>query len=348
MHFEQSNGWARFQQAAGRNVYVVSPSRVVPYSAALERRDDEGIAVEKRIAGPLKFLEINGWGLPQDGTVSGRVQVLRDSGKRMDVVFVRWTPTREFPISNFQFSNLRCSYVVEPRILTRQVPPRATLIIDLTKSEDELLSGMHEKTRYNIHLAERKGVVARSVGAKEAFASFWQLMQDTARRDNIGIHPEEYYRKMLGIMEPPLGPLLSKEGMGRLPYAGAHLYLAVHGGVPIATAILITYEDTATFLHGGSSNANRHVMAPHLLQWRMMQFAKAQGMKWYDMWGISPQDTRYKIQDTKPDSWAGITRFKMGFGGEAKEGAGTYDVVVNQPLYKLLTLAQKAKSIFTM
>ncbi|MFA4873401.1 MAG: peptidoglycan bridge formation glycyltransferase FemA/FemB family protein [Patescibacteria group bacterium] len=353
MHFEQSNGWARFQQAAGKNVYVVSPLRVTPFTAALERRDSEGIAVEKRIAGPLKFLEINGWALPQDSTVSRHEQVLRDIGKRTGAVFVRWTPTREFPISNIsrsgaipltfeknirgagQFPNRSGLNIIEPCILTRQVPPRATLLIDLTKSEKELLNDMHEKTRYNIHLSVRKGVAADEVNPKDGFSIFWALMQDTAQRDKIGIHPRKYYEMMLQELNAP-------------GEAQAHLFIAKHQGKPLAAAILITCGDTATYLHGGSSSMDRNLMAPHLLQWKMIQFAKAQGMKWYDMWGISPQDTRYKTQDTKPDSWAGITRFKMGFGGEEKEGAGTYDVVVKQFLYKLLTLAQTAKSILKM
>jgi lipid II:glycine glycyltransferase (peptidoglycan interpeptide bridge formation enzyme) len=180
----------------------------------------------------------------------------------------------------------------------------------------------------------------RSVDAKEGFASFWRLMQDTAHRDKIGIHPEEYYRKMLEIMEfynQDSPPNKGETERG----CRAHLFIATFENTPLATAILITYEDTATYLHGGSSSMDRNLMAPHLLQWKIIQFAKAQGMRWYDMWGISPQDT-------KPDSWAGITRFKMGFGGKAQEGAGTYDVVVKQSLYKLLTLAQIVKSILKM
>src|SRR3989338_3534382 len=349
MHFEQSNGWARFQQAVGKNVYMVSPSGVVPFSAARERRDGEGIAVEKCIIGSLKFLEINGWTLPSGNTLQKYEQVLLDIGKRVDAVFVRWTPPWKIPNPKSQILKLDTTLnVTIPQILVRQVPPRATLLTDLTKSEEELLNDMHEKTRYNIHLSERKGVVARSVNAKEGFASFWQLMQDTAHRDKIGIHPEEYYRKMLELMEPYNKDFPPSKGETERG-CRAHLFIATFGNTPLASAILITCGDTATYLHGGSSSMDRNLMAPHLLQWKMMQFAKDQGTRWYDMWGVAPEALRTQNSKLKTQnySWAGITRFKMGFGGKVQEGAGTYDVVCKPFVYKLLSAAQSARSFFT-
>src|SRR3990167_8140330 len=98
---------------------------------------------------------------------------------------------------NFQFPILKNSEVVEPRVLIRQVPPKATLIVDLAKDEGTLLQEMHEKTRYNIRLAERQGVRANTMSVQEGFDAFWTLMQETARRDRIGLHAQDYYRKML-------------------------------------------------------------------------------------------------------------------------------------------------------
>ncbi|MEW6610476.1 MAG: peptidoglycan bridge formation glycyltransferase FemA/FemB family protein [Patescibacteria group bacterium] len=332
MHFEQSNEWARFQQALGRSVYVVSPTKYVPFIAQ-KRGEGEGIAVEKRIVGTFRYLDINGW----NGLVGEReadtVLSLLNAGKRLGAVWVRWTPNWEIPNPKSQIPKWNIElHVTRPMILIRHVPPSTTLVIDVTKSEEELLSGMHEKTRYNIRLAERKGVVAQEADVQEGFASFWRLMQETARRDKIGVYSEEYYRTMLETM---------REG-GTI----AHLFLAQFQNAPLATAIVMSCGDTATFLHGGSASEHRNLMAPHLLQWRMMQWAKQKGFQWYDFWGIAPQIQNPKSKIQNYGSWAGITRFKMGFGGEVKKGMGTFDIVCRPFEYKVMSLGRIVKDLF--
>jgi lipid II:glycine glycyltransferase (peptidoglycan interpeptide bridge formation enzyme) len=286
-------------------------------------------------------------------TFEQTVSALNELGKKTRAVFVRWTPPRKITNSpalagsrlplkeeikerdKSQIPNLKGIDIVEPKILVHQVPPKATLVIDLAKNEEVLLQEMHEKTRYNIRLAERKGVVAQQVSVQEGFEKFWALMRDTARRDAIGIHAKAYYRKMLEIAQ------------GEEPTT--HLFLAQLADAPLAAALLVVSGDTATYLHGGSSSAQRNLMAPYVLQWRMMQFARARGMRWYDMWGIAPSTTE-KLTNRKTDEqnrhpWAGITRFKMGFGGEVREGAGTFDIVCRQVPYRVLSLGRLLKDL---
>jgi len=329
MHFEQTNEWARFQQAVGRRVYAISSSRVTLLNEGRDVEEGEGAAIEKKIFTCLRYWEVNG-GMPVPGMgFAHAAQVLLEAGKKAGAVFVRWTPSREFPISNFQFPILKNSEVVEPRVLIRQVPPKATLIVDLAKDEGTLLQEMHEKTRYNIRLAERKGVRANTMSVQEGFDAFWTLMQETARRDRIGLHAQDYYRKMLEILNGDA--------------VRAHLFLAAHDGVSLATALLITCGDTATYLHGGSSNEARNLMAPHLLQWRMMQFAKAQGCRWYDMWGVAPFVRNEQGAMNSAHAWAGITRFKMGFGGEVREGIGTSHIMCRPLLYSFLAFLRRMR-----
>ena len=329
MHFQQSNEWARFQQALGRRVFIISPSSFVPFQLKKTLADGEGIMIERNIMGRLRYLEVDGW-IPRSVEPDQMVHYLRGAGRGSGAVFVRWTLLREFPIPNSQFPNSKDITVVEPRVLTRQIPPKATLVIDLSKSEEELLKDMHEKTRYNIHLAERKGVIIQRIqhNDQDGFTNFWRLMRETAARDKIGIHPQSYYRMMLEDLA---------EGDVQ-----AHIFLAEYSGEPIATAILITHIDTATYLHGGSSNVHRNLMAPHLLQWRMIQQAKQQGYHWYDFWGIAPQGENFQGHP-----WTGITRFKMGFGGEVREGAGTFDIIIRPHLYQLLSIVKNTRSYLT-
>lgn len=315
----------------GRRVFVVSPSRFIAFRLGMRLRDGEGVMIERYITGRLRYLEVNGW-TPFSGENDQIVRMLRDVGRKTGAVFVRWTPSesQKSKVKSQKFIGIQ---VVTPRVLIHQVPPRTTLVIGLSKSEEELLSAMHEKARYNIRLAERRGIRVRRAGVDESFRAFWSLMRETAKRGRVGIHAREYYRKMLETVQG-----------GDVQ---ARLFLAVHREIPLATAILITCGDTATYLHGGSSSEQRNLMAPHLLQWRMMQYAKHHRMKWYDMWGIAPQDERGKTREERGyvHPWTGITRFKLGFGGEVKESVGTFDIICRPFVYRVLSLGRLAKHV---
>ena len=102
--------------------------------------------------------------------------------------------------------------------------------------------------------------------------------------------------------------------------------MAKHDSEYVAANIMCFFGDTANYLHGASSNKHRDVMAPHLLQWKAVCDAKKDGFKYYDFWGIAPND------DPK-HGWAGVTRFKKGFGGEQVNYPGTFDMVVSKKWY---------------
>ena len=200
---------------------------------------------------------------------------------------------------------------------TIPLQPAHTLITDLEPSEKQLLANMHEKTRYNIKLAEKKGVQIEIGTAK--LDEVWPVFEMTSSRDAFRLHGKEYYKKML-------------------EHTNAFLAVAKHDGEILAANILIDFGKTRTYLHGASSNVKRNFMAPYLLQWELMKNAKSSGFTFYDWWGIAPADA------PSTHEWAGITRFKRGFGGEEVSYPYAYDVVlhpVKYMLYKVLRLIRR-------
>lgn len=217
------------------------------------------------------------------------------------------------------------------------VQPERTLVMNLTKSEDDLLTGMYPKTRYNIRLAKRHGVTVHRTRLtdpemlKNDFEIFWQLLSKTAKRDGFKPHPKNYYWQMLKTLVPR---------PSNVPSANATLYFAKYQNKTLAANLIMFFGDTATYLHGASSDAHRNIMAPHFLHWHIICEAKRLGFKYYDFWGID---------ETK---WPGITRFKKGFTSEAspnrsvKSGhiinyPGTFDLPISKFWYKIYCLAKK-------
>ena len=197
-------------------------------------------------------------------------------------------------------------------------PPR-TFVIDLTQSEDQILAGMKQKTRYNIRLAQRKGVVIRQTCDID---TFYQLMKETSVRDAFGVHTKEYYQRALELFEP------SGECV---------LLCAEFNGQPIANIMVFSKGKRAWYFYGASSNKHRHLMAPYLLQWKAIQWAQERGCNEYDLWGVPDYDLEYleaNFLELRGNLW-GVYRFKRGFGGELRRTIGAWDRVYLPILYKL-------------
>ena len=185
---------------------------------------------------------------------------------------------------------------------TTHVQPSKTIITNLSKTEDELMASMHKKTRYNIRLAKKNGVHVNLSSVD--FELVWDVFEETSKRDGFGLHKKDYYKKMVSELN-------SEE-------CNVFLATATFEDQVLAANIMIDFGGTRTYLHGASSNLNRNLMAPYLLHWYLIKDAKYKGIDWYDWWGVCDKND-------KNHQWAGITRFKLGFGGEDVEYAGTYD-----------------------
>ncbi|MFZ6014963.1 MAG: lipid II:glycine glycyltransferase FemX [Patescibacteria group bacterium] len=210
---------------------------------------------------------------------------------------------------------------------TKSLNPACTAIIDLTKSEQDLLASMHQKTRYNIKVADKHGVTTRITNHPKDVDQFINLMDETAARDGFVQHDSKYLAKTLFT--------LAATHMARLRVAELN-------GAILAANMEINYGNTVTYLYGASSSKVRQVMAPYALQWEAIKQAKAEGARFYDFWGCNPES---KATPLYKKSWEGITRFKMGFGAERKCMIGTWDLPINLALYRLVFFRRLMKSV---
>lgn len=206
----------------------------------------------------------------------------------------------------------------------RQVQPPETLVMNLTRSPEELLAAMHHKTRYNIRVAEKHGVAVRFASDTAALETFLQLCHDVEARSAFRYHPLVYYHAMQQALSPA--------GMFTVAIAErADKVLAAH--------LLISFAGMVTYAHGASSSQQREAMAPHLLQWESIKWAKASGATRYDFFGVAPE------QASSDHPWAGITRFKLGFGGMREVYAGAHDWVSDSAGYALFTIARRLRRV---
>ena len=371
--FLQSWEWSEFQERVGKSVFRFS--------------GEEWVAqfIKNKLPGVNKFY----WHCPRGPVVANsdwpiansKIQEIIEQIKKSvgkDVIFFRLGPEWELANSEGQMAN---SKITSPqpspskgegellkKLGFKQLPydiePSQTLILDITKSEDELLAQMHEKWRYNIRLAERKGVQVKftqsdCVNFEQYFEEFYRLVSEgTAERKNIRHYPKEYYRKqlMINTSTPPNPPLQGGQAganfyspltqrpaslsLQRGERAGGFkivLFIAEYKNKVIAANIVVLFGGRATYLHGATSSEHREVMAPHLLQWEQIKYAKSQGCAEYDFWGIVNEHTI----DKRGKSWEGFTRFKRGCGGRKVNYVGYWDYPLNKPWYFLYRLVQK-------
>lgn len=203
----------------------------------------------------------------------------------------------------------------------KTIQPVNTLILNISGGEDEILKQMHHKTRYNIRLSARKGVKVRVGDITIDLDSFYDLMLKTTRRDNFKPHSKKYYHNQLKTL-----------GQNNL----INLLLAEKDGRAIAALIVTFFGDRATYLHGAMDGKYRKLMGPHLLQWEAILKAKEKKCTQYDFWGIAPKG------HTEEHAWAGITRFKEGFGGEKYYLAGSLDYIYKLLWYRMyMAMSQK-------
>ncbi|MEX1297516.1 MAG: peptidoglycan bridge formation glycyltransferase FemA/FemB family protein [Desulfotignum sp.] len=245
-----------------------------------------------------------------------------------DVAFIRYdlpwespytdildqTPAHEFPDERIR--EIRMNFGTKNWNL-RKTPVDMTVadsyVIDIDGTEDMMLSRMKSKTRYNIRLAERKGVRVYAASTR-ALPAFHQLHLETAKRKGFLVREYPYFATLFASQKEPSDPCEIK------------LMLAVHGKDVLAGAILAVTEKTAYFLYGASAMEKRNFMAGYALHWETMRYAKVLNCKSYDMGAVSPA--------CFPDHpFFGLYRFKTGFGGRIVHRAGSWDYPIDPDAY---------------
>lgn len=233
---------------------------------------------------------------------------LKAAGKEHSCIFIKVEPNQ--PFNHLTIQPLRPS---KPIFATQ------TILLDLTKSEEELLVGMKQKTRYNVRLAQKKGVVVEERSDPKALEIFLKLQKETAKRQGFFVHPDSYYRTVWEV--------LHLKGM-------AYLLIAEVENIPVVAWLLLKYQDTLYYPYGGSSTEFKKYMASNLMMWEAIRLGKRLGCKTFNMWGAT---------DDKSDPWYGFTRFKLGYGGQLVSSPGAYDLVLKPVWYKVFILADKLR-----
>ena len=201
--------------------------------------------------------------------------------------------------------------------------PHQTLILDLQKTEEQLLSAMHPKTRYNIKVALKHGVEIQA--SNELTKDALNLLLQTSKRAGIRSFDSDYYTKLV-------------QYFAENKKISVKVCTARHLGDLLAVNIILIYkqQNLVTYLFGGSSETKRNMMAPYLLHWQIIQDLKKQGFEKYDFWGVET-DSKHP--------WYGFSKFKLGFGGEVLKYGGTWDYVLNQAWYNVYIIIRKLNRI---
>jgi peptidoglycan pentaglycine glycine transferase (the first glycine) len=223
--------------------------------------------------------------------------------------------------------------LIEPNLWENQLPvappgfrpglqtiqPQRTLVVDLTGGETAVLARMKQKTRYNIHLAQKKGVIAQP---SQDIETFHKLMMITAQRDAFGVHTRDYYQKAFQIFHPR---------------GECELFIAEFEGEPLAGLMVFAHGARAWYLYGASSDLHREYMPTYLAQWEAMRWAIRRGCSEYDLWGVPDEDEESleaKFTQRADGLW-GVYRFKRGFGGNLRRSAGSYERIYNPVIYAI-------------
>jgi len=209
------------------------------------------------------------------------------------------------------------------------IQPRRTIVLSLQGTQEQWLERMKQKTRYNIRLAEKKGIL---INKSQDLSIFDRLMQETAIRDGFGVHHRHYYQVAYEIFHP--------RGM-------CELFLAKYLDQPLAAIMVFKHGHRAWYFYGASNDIERNRMPTYMLQLEAMRWAAEVGCCEYDLWGIPDlEECELESQfSQRSDGLWGVYRFKRGFGGMTKRSAGVYEKILQPALYPAyLTVLKVRKS----
>lgn len=203
-------------------------------------------------------------------------------------------------------------------------------VLDVSLSEAELLARMKQKTRYNIRVAQKKGVTVELSEQEADFEKYLKLTQETTERQGFYAHTETYHRMMWKVLHGSKKKPNTQDDNSLT----AHLLVARYQGEVITTWILFRFKDTLYYPYGASTREHREAMANNLVMWEAIRLAKKWGCKYLDMWGALGENP------DKDDPWYGFHAFKQGYAAQHISYIGTWDYVVRPGLYKMYRLAE--------
>ena len=324
--FLQSREWGEFQKKTGRKIWPLwykDGDEIQAVALIIRHGLPFGFSYLYCPRGPLFNFQFSppagGFNFQKKSKIfEGLLEKIKEINAKEKAIFFKIEPGADFPFNLSDFGFMKSK---------KEIQPSQTVILDLTKTEEELLAEMKSKTRYNINLAERKDIkITQQTTHNSQLTTFLELLKETAEREGFRLHPKEYYEKLFAAHSPNFSvELFLAEYNGKTIAA----HLLVFFGNPARTTDVIQSGGQAVYLHGASSREHKDAMAPYLLHWEAIKEAKRRGYLTYDFWGISEK------------KWPGLTRFKKGFGGAEKEYPGAFDLVFAQFWYWVYNIVRK-------
>lgn len=251
---------------------------------------------------------------------------LKQIGKQENCIFIQLEPNviKSEKSSHLLTTNYKLKKAAHP-LFTKY-----TFVLNITKSEDELLAAMHPKARYNIKVAKRHNVLVKEDISQKAFEEYWKLTEETTKRQKFYAHTKHYHELQWQTFshDTDTNQLTS------------HLFTAEYDGKILTTLLFFVFHDTLYYPYGASSNEHRNVMHSNLAMWEGILFGKKLGLKKFDMWGAMEENP-----DTK-DPWFGFHDFKRKFGPEHVEFIGSYDLVINPIIYQAYKVTDKLRWLY--
>ena len=300
-HLLQLLEWAEFKNHFGWQSQVFSSQTA--YAQVLFRSLPLGYSIAYLPKGPLGTDWNSLW------------EQIDQECKKRKAVFLQVEPDLNLPLSVETEAQFTHGFLQEEHTLQ----PRRTVSISLEVSEEELLAAMKQKTRYNIRLAAKKGVVVRPTADVKGF---YEMMLTTGSRDGFAIHSLDYYQKAFDSFAPS---------------GKCVLLAAYHQDTPLAYLMLFISGLRSWYFYGASDNNQRNLMPTYLLQWEAMRWVKSKGAIEYDLWGIpdvDEEDLEANFSDRSDGLW-GVYRFKRGFGGQIVRSSPAFIKIYKPLLYKV-------------
>lgn len=272
------------------------------------------------------------------------IKTLKKIAKDSKCIFIKCEPKVEMQDERSKERQLSEMGFVEGRPLFTKY----NFVLDVTPSEEELLASFKQKTRYNIKVAQKRGVTVELDDSPDAFERYLQLTAETTKRQGFYAHSSQYHRKMWEILgNSQISNSLPSQA-GQILKLSAHLLVAKyppsslasegHGqGEIITTWVLFKFKDTLYYPYGASTREHREVMANNLVMWEAIKLAKQWGCKYLDMWGA------LGTEPSPEDPWIGFHNFKSGYGARHVEYIGTWDYVAMPMLYKIYRLVESLR-----
>jgi len=258
------------------------------------------------------------------------IEELQIIGKQENCIFIQLEPNvvkSKETNSNSQIHILKSLHL---RHAAHPLFTRYTFVLDLTKTEEEILKTMHPKSRYNIKVAQRHNVTISEENSKNAFKEYWRLLEETTKRQKFYAHTKHYHE----LQWQTFSHTNDTDSLT------SHLFTASYDNKVLTALLFFIFHDTLYYPYGASSNEHRNVMHSNLAMWEGIRYGKKLGLKKFDMWGALGEEP------DSNDPWFGFHDFKRKFGPEHIEFIGSYDLVINHSIYKAYKVADKLRWLY--